>query len=350
MSTPDRKAKVIDTGLVLGYCKVMVDQELEDVKDNEQVQDSEDISGDNLLLPMSKPTAEAPVEYDPLRRYLYEVGKYGLLTREEELELAIKVRESQDQDAAYRLVTSNLRLVIKIAMDFHRSWMRNLLDLIQEGNVGLMKAVSKYDPYRGVKFSYYASFWIKAHILKSILDNWHLVRIGTTQAQRKLFFNLKKEKERLESQGFEPSHKLLAEKLQVSEAEVVEMDQRLKGRAVSLDASIRDGEGETHLSFLPADGLDTDEILAEKEIKDLLHQKLVDFRRTLNKRDLDILEQRILAEEPSTLQEMGEKHSISRERVRQLEVRIKRNIANYLVKEIPELSKDDFLAVIGVED
>jgi RNA polymerase sigma-32 factor len=213
-----------------------------------------------------------------------------------------------------------------------------------------MKAVSKFDPYRGVKFSYYASFWIKAHILKSILDNWHLVRIGTTQAQRKLFFNLKKEKERLQSQGFEPSHKLLAEKLQVSEADVVEMDQRLKGREVSLDASIRDNEGETHLSFLPADGQDADEVLAEREIKELLHQKLVDFRRTLNERDLDILEQRILSEEPSTLQEMGEKHNISRERVRQLEVRIKRNIASYLMKEIPELSKDDFLAVIGVEE
>ncbi|MEE9516399.1 MAG: RNA polymerase factor sigma-32 [Candidatus Adiutricales bacterium] len=341
---------MIDTRLVLGYCNVMVDQEPEDLKDNKGIQDSGDISSDDRLLPVSKPPAEAPAEYDPLRRYLYEVGKYGLLTREEELELAVKVRENQDQDAAYRLVTSNLRLVIKIAMDFHRSWMRNLLDLIQEGNVGLMKAVSKFDPYRGVKFSYYASFWIKAYILKSILDNWHLVRIGTTQAQRKLFFNLKKEKERLQSQGFEPSHKLLAEKLQVSEADVVEMDQRLKGREVSLDASIRDNEGETHLSFLPADGQDADEVLAEREIKELFHQKLVDFRRTLNERDLDILEQRILSEEPSTLQEMGEKHNISRERVRQLEVRIKRNIASYLMKEIPELSKDDFLAVIGVEE
>ncbi|MBW2622247.1 MAG: RNA polymerase factor sigma-32 [Deltaproteobacteria bacterium] len=328
----------------------MVDKGPENIEDNEQESKAGDILNDDFQPPMVKPTAEAPAEYDPLRRYLYEVGKYGLLTREEELELAIKVREHHDQEAALKLVTSNLRLVIKIAMDFNRSWTRNLLDLIQEGNVGLMQAVSKFDPYRGVKFSYYSSFWIKAHILKFILDNFHLVRVGTTQAQRKLFFNLNKERERLQSQGFEPSHKLLAENLQVSEADVIEMDQRLKGREVSLDASIRDNEGETHLSFLPAGNQDVDEVLAERQIKELLHQKLVEFRRTLNERDLDILEERILAEKPLTLQEMGEKHAISRERVRQLEVRIKRNIANYLMEEIPDFSKGDFLAAIGVED
>jgi RNA polymerase sigma-32 factor len=328
----------------------MVEKGPENIENKEQESNVDDIAGDDFQPLVVRPSAEAPAEYDPLRRYLYEVGKYDLLTREEELELAVKVREHHDQEAALKLATSNLRLVIKIAMDFNRSWTRNLLDLIQEGNVGLMQAVSKFDPYRGVKFSYYASFWIKAHILKFILDNFHLVRVGTTQAQRKLFFNLKKEKERLQSQGFEPSHKLLAQNLQVSEADVVEMDQRLKGPEISLDASIRDSEGETHLSFLPAKGQDADEVLAERQIKELLHQKLVEFRRTLNERDLDILLGRILAEKPLTLQEMGEKHAISRERVRQLEARIKRNIANYLMEEIPEFSKDDFLAAIGVEE
>jgi RNA polymerase sigma-32 factor len=128
------------------------------------------------------------VPYDPLQMYLMEIKSFKLLTREEETELAIRVREKKDQRAAYVLVTSNLRLVVKIAMDFHRYWTKSLLDLIQEGNVGLLQAVRKFDPYRGIKFSYYASFWIKAYMLKFIMENWKLVKIGTTQTQRKLFF------------------------------------------------------------------------------------------------------------------------------------------------------------------
>ena len=142
-------------------------------------------------------TDKSLVKFDPLQRYLSEVSRYRLLTRDEERELAIKVREYGDRDAAYNLVTSNLRLVVKIALEFQRVWMQNLLDLIQEGNIGLMQAVKKFDPYKNVKFSYYASFWIKAYILKFIMDNWRLVKIGTTQGQRKLFFKLKKEKQKL---------------------------------------------------------------------------------------------------------------------------------------------------------
>jgi RNA polymerase sigma-32 factor len=138
-----------------------------------------------------------PVSIDPFRIYLGEIKRYPLLSREDEMELAIRYRETGDSEAAYKLITANLRLVVKIATDFHRSWMQNLMDLIQEGNVGLMQAAKKYDPYRGFKFSYYASFWIKAYIMKFILNNWKLVKLGTTQAQRKLFFNLRKEKDRL---------------------------------------------------------------------------------------------------------------------------------------------------------
>ncbi|ETR74641.1 MAG: hypothetical protein OMM_06222 [Candidatus Magnetoglobus multicellularis str. Araruama] len=141
---------------------------------------------------LKKRSDNALVQYDPLQRYLAEVSRYELLTREEEIELATLVQETGDPDAAYRLTASNLRLVVKIAMEFQRIWMQNLLDLIQEGNIGLMQAVKKFDPYKNVKFSYYASFWIKAYILKFIMDNWRLVKIGTTQAQRKLFFKLKK--------------------------------------------------------------------------------------------------------------------------------------------------------------
>ena len=142
------------------------------------------------------------VKFDPLQRYLNEISHYKLLTREEERALGIRVQEEGDPEAAYQLVTANLRLVVKIALEFQRVWMQNLLDLIQEGNIGLMQAVKKFDPYKNVKFSYYASFWIKAYILKFIMDNWRLVKIGTTQGQRKLFFKLKKEKQKLIDDGF----------------------------------------------------------------------------------------------------------------------------------------------------
>ena len=290
------------------------------------------------------------VPFDPLKRYLYEVGKFNLLSREEELALAIRVREDQDQEAAYRLVTSNLRLVVKLAMDYHRSWTKNLLDLIQEGNIGLLQAVKKYDPYKGVKFSYYASFWIKAYILKFILDNWHLVRVGTTQAQRKLFFNLKKEKERLLAQGYEPTTKLLADRLSVREKDVVEMDRRLNGWAVSLDAPVNRESGESYINFLPSDVQETDNFLANKELKYLLLDKLAEFRKTLKSRDQDILDNRILSEDPATLQDMGAKYEVSRERIRQLEERIKKGVKNYLIEELPELSHSDFLSIVDSEN
>jgi RNA polymerase sigma-32 factor len=164
---------------------------------------------------------------DHFQRYFVEIKRHKLLTREEEKELATRIREKGDPEAANQLVLSNLRLVVKIAFDFQKSWSQNLLDLIQEGNLGLMKAVNKFDPYRGVKFSYYAAFWIKAYMSKYLLDNFRLIKVGTTQNQRKLFFNLGKEKEKLMAQGLEPQPRRLAERLNVKEAEVVEMSQRL---------------------------------------------------------------------------------------------------------------------------
>ena len=155
------------------------------------------------LVPKEKrvSSSKALVKADPLQSYLAEINRYRLLTREEEVDLGTRIREENDSDAAYIMVTSNLRLVVKIALDFQRIWMQNLLDLIQEGNIGLVKAVKKFDPYKKVKFSYYASFWIKAYILKFIMDNWRLVKIGTTQGQRKLFFRLKKEKQKTHRRG-----------------------------------------------------------------------------------------------------------------------------------------------------
>ncbi|MBU2549259.1 MAG: RNA polymerase factor sigma-32 [Proteobacteria bacterium] len=318
--------------------------------ENEAGSGSEDSKTAGYLPEVSTGSGQAPVEYDPLKRYLWEIGQHALLTREEEYDLAVRLRESDDQDAALRLITSNLRLVVKIAMQFQHFWMRNLQDLIQEGNVGLMQALRKFDPYRGVKFSYYASFWIKAYILKFIMDNWHLVRVGTTQAQRKLFYNLKKEKARLLNLGIDTGPKLLADQLQVTEKDVIEMDQRLSSWEVSLDAPLRDDTEDSHISFLSGNEQPVDDRLADTEIRDLLHEKLSDFRRTLNDRELKILDRRILAEAPETLQDMGAEFGISRERVRQIEERIKAKIRDYLLAELPDLSDGDYLSTLDFQD
>lgn len=277
------------------------------------------------------------VSLDPFRLYLDEIKRYPLLSREEERDLAIRYREKDDMNAGYRLITANLRLVVKIAMDFQRYWMQNLMDLIQEGNVGLMQAVKKFDPYRGYKFSYYASFWIKAYIIKFIMDNWKLVKIGTTQAQRKLFFNLRKEKERLEAQGIEASPKLLSHRLDVKESEIIEMDQRLNSWEISLDSPLKEDSEDTHKSFLPSDDLPVDDQLADQEAKAILHDKLVLFRQQLKGKESVIFDNRLLTEDPMTLQEIGDRFGISRERVRQLESRLKKKLKAYLEEEIEDI-------------
>ncbi len=256
-----------------------------------------------------EPEAEAalpiPADLDLVQRYIREANRFTLLTPEEEKSLSSSFHETGDQEAGSRLITSNLRLVIKIALEFQKYWMKNLLDLIQEGNIGLMHAIRKFDPYRGIKLSYYASFWIKAYILKFIMDNWKLVKIGTTQSQRKLFYNLKREKEKLRALGFEPGPKLLAEALNVREEEVIEMDQRLGGWELSLDAPLKEGSDEYHKNFLPTTEPQVEEILAQAELKGLFRQKLSEFRLELNGKELDILDLRLLAEKPLTLQEIG---------------------------------------------
>src|SRR6266568_4732824 len=208
-----------------------------------------------------EPDAAAPkerqepglVRRDPLGAYMAEIRRIPLLSREEETELAKKYYATGDVAIAKRLITANLRLVVKIAHEYRRAY-RNLLDLIQEGNIGLMQAMRKYDPYRGVKLSSYAAWWIRAYILKFILNNWRLVKIGTTQAQRKLFFNLRKEKEKLEQLGFAPEHRLLAERLEVTEDEVAEMERRLESADMSLDAPLskEDASGATRMDAMPS--------------------------------------------------------------------------------------------------
>ena len=287
----------------------------------------------------------APLELDPLQRYIREANRYALLTPEEEKELTRVFYETKDREVGSRLITSNLRLVIKIALEFQKFWMKNLLDLIQEGNIGLMHAIKKFDPYRGIKLSYYASFWIKAYILKFIMDNWKLVKIGTTQSQRKLFYNLRREKEKLRALGFEPGPKLLAETLHVKEEEVIEMDQRLGGWELSLDAPLKEGSDEFHKNFLPATEPQVEEALADAELKDLFRRKLEEFKKELNEKELDILDLRLLAEHPLTLQEIGARHQISRERVRQIEDRMIKKLRHFLKSEIPDW--EDYSTPVG---
>jgi len=281
-------------------------------------------------------TEKSVVKYDPLQRYLNEISQYHLLTRDEERELGARVQEHGDSEAAYRLVTSNLRLVVKIALEFQRVWMQNLLDLIQEGNIGLMQAVKKFDPYKNVKFSYYASFWIKAYILKFIMDNWRLVKIGTTQGQRKLFFKLKKEKQRLIDEGFDPKPKLLSEKLGVSEREIVDMDQRLNGWDVSLDAPLKDDSDTERIEFLSTETASIEDNVAKKQMEFLLHTKIAEFRKKMTKRELEIFDQRIFSDSPVTLQEIGDRYGISRERVRQVEKSVIKKMREFFKKEIPD--------------
>jgi RNA polymerase sigma-32 factor len=289
----------------------------------------------------------AIVKFDPLQRYLSEISKHKLLTREQEIELGKRVMEDGDSEAAYILVTANLRLVVKIALEFQRVWMQNLLDLIQEGNIGLMQAVKKFDPYKNVKFSYYASFWIKAYILKFIMDNWRLVKIGTTQGQRKLFFKLKKEKQKLIEQGFDPKPKLLSERLGVSEREIVDMDQRLDGWDVSLDAPLKDDSDTERVELLNTEVESTEDWMAKKEIESLLHNKVAEFKKTMTSRELEIFEQRIFSDSPATLQEIGDRYKISRERVRQVEKNIIKKLRGFFKREIPDF---DFYDRINISD
>jgi len=311
-------------------------------KDRNAQKEIDDLSTDAQydLRPVPKEQDGSLVAYDPLQMYLWEMRKYKLLTKAEEIELTIRYRQKNDREAAHKLILSNLRLVVKIAMDFHRYWMKNLMDLIQEGNVGLMQAVKKFDPHKGVKFSYYASFWIKAYILKFIMENWKLVKIGTTQAQRKLFFNLAKEKERLLSLGYDPEPKLLAERLDVKKDEIIEMAQRLGGWEVSLDAPVKEDAKQDYGSFLPSPEIGIDQQISVKERKELLQEKLEEYRKTLSGKHGDIFDNRILAEHPLTLQELGDKYNISRERVRQIQEKILKNAKKWLVANIPNFEED----------
>lgn len=276
--------------------------------------------------------------HDPLAAYMAEVTKHPLLTREEETALARRYRETGDVAAAYKLVASNLRLVVKLAHEYHRNPLA-LLDLVQEGNIGLMQAVKKFDPDRGVKMSSYAAWWIRAYILRYIMDNWKMVKLGTTEAQRKLFFKLRQEQERLLRQGVEATPKLLAERLNVTERDVVEMDQRLGNDEVSLDAPVGSDEEHTRTRgdrLLPTHSVSADDALGNRQLRELFRTKLLKFSEGLTEKERFIFEKRLVADEPMTLQDIGGQYGVSRERARQLEAALIDRMRKYMREEIPD--------------
>jgi RNA polymerase sigma-32 factor len=282
------------------------------------------------------------VRYDPLRAYIAEITRHAVLSREEEHELAVRYRETGDVEAAYRLVASNLRLVVKIAHEYRRSAFQ-LLDLVQEGNMGLMQAVKKYDPWKGVKLSTYAAWWIRAYIIRFVMDNWRLVKLGTTQAQRKLFFNLAKEREKLLARGIDPTPRLLARNLRVEEKEVEEMAARMASDDVSLDQPLRQGQEDarqTKLDRLSADQSGADEALGDQQLKRLFREKLDAFAATVtDEKERYIFERRLLppeGQEPLTLQEIGDRFKLTRERARQIEAKVTGRLREYLKAEIPD--------------
>jgi RNA polymerase sigma-32 factor len=281
----------------------------------------------------------ALVPYDPLQRYLAEIRRHPLLSREEEKRIAIEFKEHGDLEAAYKLVTANLRLVVMIAREYQRAT-RNLLDLIQEGNIGLMEAVKNFDPYRGIRFPSYAVYWIRAYIIRYLINNWRMVKLGTTQAQRKLFFNLQKEKERLEAEGVTPGPKLIAQRLDVKESEVVEMEQRLSSRDLSLDAPRDDESGASLLDVLPSGQRTAEERVADAEFREQVGRKIREFGTALKDKEKVIFESRLLAEKPLTLQEIGNQYGISRERVRQIEERLKKRLKKHLEAAFKDIEQE----------
>ncbi len=313
-----------------------LDDAFDDLNDNGRVIDL----GSNLPA-IAEDRLPSVAVRDNLQSYLREVSKFPLLEPEEETELARRVRDHGDPQAAFRIVSSHLRLVVRIAMDFQRRWMQNVLDLIQEGNVGLLRAVNKFDPDKGIKFSYYASFWIKAYILKFIMDNWRMVKIGTTQAQRKLFYNLNRERQKLILQGFDPDAALLSERLGVTKDQVVEMQQRLDAGDVSLDLPVSDDSGSaSRMDFLPALGPGVEEDIADSEVSRLVRDSIHELIPSLSEKEVYILEHRLLTDEPATLREIGERYHVTRERIRQLEARLLEKLKEHLGREIKDFSEE----------
>lgn len=301
--------------------------EVEDFDIPESVEDTK-----ALALESSK----ALTSTDPLVQYLNEIRRYRVLSKEEEKELALKYFETKDPEAAQALVKANLRFVVKVAAEYSKFGSK-MIDLIQEGNVGLMHAVREFNPYKGARLITYAVWWIRGYIQEYLMRQYSMVRIGTTQNQRKLFYQLQKEKDALDAMGIEPNAALISSRLGIPEDEVRDMAMRMSGRDMSLDRPLSE-DSDVSLGDIQKNTSDQplDEVLARAEQLEILKQKIEEIRPELSDREKIILDERILNEEPLTLQEIGEKYGITREAVRQMEARLMKKIKLKMAEEIEE--------------
>ena len=273
-----------------------------------------------------------PIVADSLSLYLAEIQRFPVLSAEEEHELAVRFYEEKDLEAAHRLITANLRFVVKIAAEY-RSYGLKMLDMIQEGNIGLMMAVRKFNPYKGFRLISYAVWWIRAYIHNHIISTWSLLKIGTTQAQKKLFFKLNQAKNTLKRMTGNDDPEATALSLDVKETEVEEMEQRMRGEYY-LDAEIVDGEGFTMLESLPDDRQNQEELLGELQENALLRREIGQALGRLNDKERFVIEQRVTADNPLTLQEIADHFSISRERVRQIEEGALKKVRTALIPQV----------------
>jgi len=265
------------------------------------------------------PISRLPVVKNSLETYLGQINQFPLLSQEEEFKLAVRYRKYDDIEAAHKLITSNLRFVVKIAFEY-KSYGAKILDLVQEGNIGLMMAVKKFNPYKGYRFISYAIWWIRAYIQNFIIKTWSLVKIGTTQAQKKLFYKIGKVRKALEANGEkERKYELLAHDLDVTKEDIVEMEQRMSSRDLSLDAPFDESQELTHLELLKEESLNQEEAIAQEEEKKIREHEVQSAMKHLNEKEVYVLQNRIMAEDPLTLQQIGDHLKLSRERVRQIE-------------------------------
>ena len=300
----------------------------------ENVSDSVPVDPRTATVESGESTSKAIVRYDPLQSYLSEIRHLPVLSREEEHELAVRFKEEGDTSAGYKLVLANLKLVVMIAKEYQRN-VQNVLDLVQEGNIGLLEAIKKYDPFRGVRFPSYAVYWVRAYMLRYLIRNVRLVKIGTTQAQRKLFFNLMKEKEKLEREGFIPEAKLLADRLDVKESEVIEMEQRLALPDLSVDAPVGHGEEKVDLhSVLPDDSDTAEDIVVREQFGEALREAIEQFKVTVDEKERAIIEDRLFSDDPVTLQIIADRFGVTRERIRQIESKLKTKLKEHLAQTL----------------
>ena len=305
----------------------LVPKEEEDLEDSSEPESSTN----NLRL----------IRYDPLRHYLLEISRYEPLSPEEEQKLARLFRDHQDKGAGRKLVTSNLKLVVRLAFLYNKVY-ANLMDLIQEGNIGLLQAVRKFDPDRGTRLPTYASWWIKAYIIKFILDNFRIVRVGTTNDRRKVLLNLRKEKQRLEAQGIAASSRKLAEALNVSEEDVIAVENSIQSYDLSLDQKVSEDSNASFLDTMASTEQLIDEKLASGELKDLIESKFKAFADTLSEKERIILQKRLIAEEPLTLQAIADRFGVTREAIRVSEKKLIEKIKSYMKEAFRDLKEVRF--------